>query len=155
AIYALNHEIARTAGVVTQAAIGDIRLQWWREAIAEIFDGRPPRAHPVLKAIAQANLEMPLPRAALDALIGARGRDLDAVPFATFAEIEAYLDATAGNLMRVASATCNATIDPSILRAAAKAWGYAGLLRSASFWRASGRSVLPAENADLHAMVAR
>src|SRR5215475_5076637 len=82
AIYALNHEIARTADVVTQAAIGDIRLQWWREALAEVFEGKPVRAHPVLAAIAQAHRETPLPRTALDTLIAARGRDLDASPFA-------------------------------------------------------------------------
>ena len=36
AIYALNAEIAKTADVVTQAPIGDIRLAWWRDAIAEV-----------------------------------------------------------------------------------------------------------------------
>src|SRR5215470_10547966 len=71
AIYALNHEIARTVDVVTQVAIGDIRLQWWREALAEVFDGKQPRAHPALAAIAQAHRETPLPREALDALIDA------------------------------------------------------------------------------------
>jgi phytoene synthase len=155
AIYALNHEIARTADVVTQAAIGDIRLQWWREALAEVFDGRAVHAHPVLGAIAAAQRETPLPQDALQGLIDARGRDLDAAPFATFAEIDAYLDGTAGNLMRIALAACGACLDTGIADAAARAWGYAGLLRVAAHWRAKGRSILPHNEPDPHAMVAR
>src|SRR6185503_19927567 len=92
AIYALNHETARTANVVTQAQIGDIRLQWWREALAEVFEGKPVRAHPALAAIAQAHGQTPLPQHLLEALIDARGRDLDPASFATYAEIDAYLD---------------------------------------------------------------
>jgi phytoene synthase len=155
AIYALNHEIARTADVVTQPAIGDIRLQWWRDALAEVFEGKRVRAHPVLTEIAEAHRETPLPRDALVALIDTRGRDLDAAPFATFAEIDAYLDGTAGNVMRVAAAACGADLDAKLVNAAARAWGYAGLLRAAAHWRAKGRSVLPQDNADPHAMVER
>jgi len=155
AIYALNQEIARTADVVTQAAIGDIRLQWWREALSEVFGGKSTRAHPVLAAVSQAHREAPLPREALEALIDARQRDLDAAPFATFAEIDAYLEGTAGNVMRVAAAACGAALDAPILSAGAQAWGYAGLLRAARHWHAKGRSILPQENGDPHAMVER
>ncbi len=155
AIYALNHEIARTADVVTQPAIGDIRLQWWREALGEVFDGKSVRAHPVLAAIAEAHRETQLPRSALEALIDARGRDLDTASFATFAAIDAYLDGTAGNVMRVAAAACGVALDEPLISAAGKAWGYAGLLRAAAHWRAKGRSILPQENDDPHAMMER
>lgn len=155
AIYALNHEIARTTDVVTQAAIGDIRLQWWREALTELFDGKPVRAHPVLAAVAEVNRAAPLPRDVLGALIDTRGRDLDLAPFATFAEIDAYVDGTAGNLMRVAVAVCGAALDEALVAAAARGWGYAGLLRAAAHWRSKGRSILPQENGDPHAMVER
>ncbi|MBS0385187.1 MAG: squalene/phytoene synthase family protein [Proteobacteria bacterium] len=154
AIYALNHEIARTADVVTQAPIGDIRLQWWREALAEVFDGKPARAHPALAALAQAHLETPLPLEALEALIVARARDLDAAPFATFAEIDTYLEGTAGNVIRIAAAACRSTLTAEVVSASARAWGYAGLLRAAAHWRAKGRSILPKEADDPHAMVA-
>lgn len=155
AIYALNHEIARTADVVTQAAIGDIRLHWWREALAEVFGGKAARAHPVLAAIVQVHAETPLPRDALDALIDTRRRDLDTAPFATFAELDAYLEGTAGNLLRTALAACPINLDASFVSAAARAWGATGLLRSASHWRARGRSILPLENPDPHAMLKR
>jgi phytoene/squalene synthetase len=88
-------------------------------------------------------------------MIEARGRDLDAAPFATFAEIDAYLNGTAGNLMRIAAAACGVALSDLALSAGARAWGYSGLLRAAGHWRAKGRSVLPQENSDPHAMVAR
>ena len=54
ALYALNYEISRTAETVTQPALGDIRLAWWREAVEEIYAGRAVRAHPALSAFAAA-----------------------------------------------------------------------------------------------------
>ena len=71
AIYALNYEIARTADVVTQAALGDIRLAWWREGIAEVFDAKPVRAHPALEAFDAMRDEAAWPRALLLSLTAA------------------------------------------------------------------------------------
>ena len=34
ALYAFNLEVAKTAEVVSEPMLGQIRLQWWREAIA-------------------------------------------------------------------------------------------------------------------------
>lgn len=152
AIYALNHEIARTADVVSQAAIGDIRLAWWREALAEIAAGKLPRAHPLLQAIAPRDVGSPL----WERLIEARGKDLDTAPFATWSELEDYVDATAGSLMRLAISACG--VDPSahapLVQAAAKAWGYVGLLRAEPHWRAKGRALMPRAGGALDDLVA-
>lgn len=146
AIYALNHEIARTADVVSQPALGDIRLAWWREALGELAAGKPPRAHPILQTYAEAQRDAPLPLAAWERLIERRSEDLDAAPFAAWAELEDYVDATAGGVMRIAIAACRA--DPAahadFVRAAAQAWGCVGLLRAEPHWRARGRALVPA-----------
>lgn len=42
ALYAFNVEIAKTAEVVSEAMLGQIRLQWWREAIEALYAGAPP-----------------------------------------------------------------------------------------------------------------
>lgn len=131
AVYALNGEIARTAAVVTQAAIGDIRLAWWREAICEIYDGKPVREHPVLLALADAVRGGTLSRELFEALIEARASDLDAAPFADWAALERYVDATAGNVMQLALAACGADAESAPLTEAARAWGYTGLARNA------------------------
>ena len=36
ALYAFNYELARVAGGVSNALMGEIRLTWWREAMEEI-----------------------------------------------------------------------------------------------------------------------
>ena len=37
ALFAFNHEIAKTREVVTEMQLGLIRLQWWREQVTNIF----------------------------------------------------------------------------------------------------------------------
>ncbi|MES1198502.1 MAG: squalene/phytoene synthase family protein [Pseudomonadota bacterium] len=143
ALYALNYEIARTAETVTQAPIGDIRLAWWRDAVEEIRAGKTPRTHPVVQAVAELVRAGALPRAPLDALIEARGKDLDAAPFATWDELDRYVDATAGGMMRLASAACGAEALEALVNPAARAWGLLGLLRAAPVWRARGRRLTP------------
>ena len=146
AIYALNYEIARTAEIVTDAAIGAIRLAWWREAVGELHDGLAPRAHPALLAYAQAWREAALPRAALERMIDARGKDFDAAAFEDWTALDDYLDATAGAVFQLAIAVCAEapvqTFDAFVSHAG-RAWGYAGLARAAPFWAARGRSLFP------------
>lgn len=151
AIYALNYEIARTAEVVKEPAIGVIRLAWWREAIGELHDGEPARAHPVLQAYAAVAGE--LPGAVWETLIEARATDMDAAPFASWAEAEAYVERTAGGVLRLAIAVCAGEADDAFVRPAAWAWGYLGLLRAAPFWAARGRAILPGGEAEAHARV--
>jgi phytoene synthase len=157
AIYALHHEIARTAEIVSEPAIGDIRLQWWREALAEALEGRAPRAHPVLAALVAVQRETPLPEALLFGLVDARRRDLDAAPLENWAALERYVDATAGAVVRLGLAICggDGAKHDGMATAAGRAWGYCGLLRAAAHLRARGRSVLPADHPDPHAMLAR
>lgn len=151
AIYAVNYEIARTAEVVKEPAIGEIRLAWWREAIAEIHIGKPPRAHPAL--LAYAPLAAGLPVACWEALTIARAKDLEAAPFASWAQAENYVDNTAGGLMRLAIAACGGEVAhlEAFVRPATWAWGYLGLLRSAPFWAERGRSILPGSEAETRA----
>jgi phytoene synthase len=143
AIYAVNEEIARTPEVVTQAALGDIRLAWWREAIEEVERGGQARAHPALQAYARATQSMSIPSGVFERLIAARAKDFDAAPFADWSNLEDYLDATAGGVIRLAIAACGQQADEGIVRAAAQAWGCVGLLRAEGYWRARGRSWAP------------
>ena len=56
ALYAFLVEIKRVPGAVSEPPLGEIRLQWWRDALQEIRDGKTPRAHPVVQEIAVAGL---------------------------------------------------------------------------------------------------
>jgi len=77
ALYAFDHELARAPKVASNPILAEIRLTWWREALDEIFDGRPVRRHPTAQALAAAVRRHGLPRAPLEAMIDARVRELD------------------------------------------------------------------------------
>jgi phytoene synthase len=77
AVYAFDHELARAPRVTTQSMLGEIRLAWWREALDEIFEGRPVRGHPAAQALAVAVARRSLSRDLLEGMIDARLRELD------------------------------------------------------------------------------
>src|SRR5437660_6126907 len=54
ALYAFNYEIARVREAVSEPMLGQIRLQWWREAITAIFAGEAPRQHEVVLPLSAA-----------------------------------------------------------------------------------------------------
>ena len=53
ALYALNYELVRVRGAVSEPALGAIRYQWWRDALEELAAGTPPRRHDVALAAAE------------------------------------------------------------------------------------------------------
>ena len=128
ALYAFTNELARAPAVASQPLIGEMRLAWWREALDEIFEGRPVRRHPVVQALAEAVRRRSLPREPLESLVDARLRDLDPWPLGE-GEAEAYIDATAGRLMALAAHSLAPEADPQAVVHAARAWGLAGLHR--------------------------
>src|SRR5262252_8120920 len=50
ALYAFNYEVAKTAESVTQPVAGQIRLQWWRDRIADIYH-RAESDHPLTREL--------------------------------------------------------------------------------------------------------
>jgi NADH dehydrogenase [ubiquinone] 1 alpha subcomplex assembly factor 6 len=141
-LFAFNLEIARTRELVREALLGEVRLQWWREGLAEAFAGRP-REHPVLGEIAAISRR--LSEARLQALVDARARDLDDTGFANRLELEAYLTATAGDLTQAAVQSI-APRDDAALRASMDvglAWGLVGTIRAVPFHASQRRILLP------------
>lgn len=55
ALFALDLTFARVVETTTEPRLGEIRLAWWREALAQL-DTAPPPAEPVLTALAAAVL---------------------------------------------------------------------------------------------------
>lgn len=134
-LYAFQYEIARVSESVSEPMLGDIRLQWWREAVDEIRTGKKVRAHDVAQALEEAigPLKAGYPFSLLDEMIDARERDLDDAPFETIQSLNDYAAATAGTLtLAAASALAKAPIAETVqvgLRNAGRAWGLAGLAR--------------------------
>jgi 15-cis-phytoene synthase len=72
ALYAFDHELARAETAASNPLVAEIRLVWWRETLAEIFDGQPPRRHPVAEALAGVIRAHDLPEASLEGMIEVR-----------------------------------------------------------------------------------
>lgn len=102
AIYAFNVEVARAPWVTQEPGIAEIRLQWWRDALAEIGAGAVVRRHEVVGPLSQG--VSPADVALLDAVADARRWDIYPDAFEDAEDLDGYLHATAGGLMRVACA---------------------------------------------------
>lgn len=139
-IYAFNVEVARAPWVTQEPMIAEMRLQWWRDVLDEVAGGGAVRRHEVATPLA-AVLDATGARW-LDALIEARRADILRVPFADEAALWAYLDATSGNLMRVAARVLGPA-DEGALRPAGLALGMANWLRAIPALQAAGRAPLP------------
>lgn len=146
ALYAFNLELARAREVVSEPFMGLIRLQWWRDAIDEIYQGRI-RAHEVVRPLAKAIAAYGLGRASFDRLIATRERDLDADSPADLAALVDYARGSSGTLVELALEILG---EPTAAvreagEATGVAWALTGLLRAVPFHAARRRLYLPAD----------
>jgi len=139
-IYAFNLEVARAPWATHEPMIAEMRLQWWRDALAEIGAGEPPRRHEVVTPLAEV-LDAD-GAAILDALVAARRVDVEAAPFADLAALEGYLDATGGGLMWAAARALGGT-EELAFRAIGGASALANLCLALPELAARGKRPLP------------
>ena len=146
-LLAFNAEIARTREIVSEPAIGSIRLQWWREVLEAAAAGGPVRAHEVAAPLTAALRDGRLDAAQLEALIDGRERDLDDAPMADETALRDYAGRTGGTLAEAMAlaAAGGRTSDATRLsaRALGTGWALTGILRAAGFHAARGRQLLP------------
>ncbi|MBC8451687.1 MAG: squalene/phytoene synthase family protein, partial [Rhodospirillaceae bacterium] len=69
ALYAFNIEISKTREVVSEAMLGAIRLQWWRDSVDTLYSDIPLRQHTVIEALQPFVTAHQLSRAHFDRLI--------------------------------------------------------------------------------------
>lgn len=143
ALFAFNYEIAKTREVVSETQIGLIRLQWWRDAIAEIYDGDKVREHKVVEELAQAIRDYDLPRENFDNLIYAREFDLEGQAPANMEGMINYCDFTTTPLYDLVLKITGESEDESILKAVSVHYALIGLLRSVLYMRTHRRVMLP------------
>ena len=130
ALYAFNQELAQTRHKVSEAMIGEIRLQWWQEAIEGLAAGQV-RDHPVIQELATlSGLSEVTPF--LYRLIAARKSDLYQEGPQNFETLAEYADAVGGSLSQAASIVCQ---QPNLVAArnSGRAWTMLGLLRAALY----------------------
>jgi len=135
-LYAFNIEVARAPWVTQEAMIAEMRLQWWRDALEEIAQGKTPRRHEVVDALAGC-----LDRegaVCLDGLVAARRWDIYKDPFEDRAHFDEYINATSAHLMWTAARLLGPA-DEAVVRDFACGVGTANIFQAVPALQAQGR----------------
>ncbi|KAF9452887.1 hypothetical protein P691DRAFT_659641 [Macrolepiota fuliginosa MF-IS2] len=148
-IKAFSVELATVQDHVSNTMIGKMRMQFWRDAIKDIFNGRPPR-HPIALALYEATQRANLQPYHFKRIIDARDTELETASYQTTDLLTSHAESTSSTLLYLLLSLLPAPLSTShALSHAASHLGTAQtittLLRALPFHTRQGRSVIPAE----------
>lgn len=146
ALYAFNIEVSRVRDMVSQPLPGEIRLQWWADAIAGKERGEVggnPVAAELLRTIAGHSL----PVGTIDSMIDAHRFDLYDDPIQTLTELEHFAERTDGALLALGAQVLGASLEQVMLtaRRAGQAVGLARTIRLLPLHASRRQLYLPAD----------
>jgi len=148
ALAAFSSELGRIGQLVTREPImGEIRLQWWRDALQPAEAGMR-TGNPVADALREAASRHALPGPLLLGMVDAHAGDLEPEPFPTEAALDAYLAASEGAQFALAAGMLGSAAASELdaaSQAAGRAYGLVRLLLALPQTLAQGRSPLPFE----------
>jgi phytoene synthase len=152
ALYAFNLEVASVRERVSDPLPGEVRLQWWRDALTGEARGDV-TAHPVAAAILDVIGRRNLAIKPLVDLVDARVFDLydDLMP--TVNDLEGYCGETSSALMQVAALILAEGDDPGtadLAGHAGLAYAVTGLLRAFALHASRGQVCVPADMLAAH-----
>lgn len=140
AILAFGLEIARVREAVSEATLGEIRYQFWRD----MLENDAPGGHPVGEALLDTVQLFNLDKARLLALIEARSFDLYDDPMPSEKGLENYLRDTSSVLFEaIARVLSPGRLSPPCVYAAGRAYGLTGVLRGLPYQIMRGQLYLP------------
>ncbi len=143
AIYGFNLEIARAPWVTAEPMIALMRLQWWRDALDEIYAGGAVRRHEVVEPLAMTIRESRLERADFDRMIDGRAWEVEIGQSASESELFDYLDQTGTAILQAGAAHLGVRRD---LAPIGRAFGLAGLIRAHGALVGVGKCRLPTDS---------
>lgn len=142
-LYAFNLEVARAPWVTEEPLIAEMRLQWWRDVVANAASGAG-RAHEVAGPLHELIRDFGLPVDVLDRLIAARRWDIHREPHHDLQALDAYLEDSGAGMMWLAGRALGA---PDAAEGPMRDYGWAnaaaGYLRAVPALVARGRQPLP------------
>lgn len=151
ALYALDAELSAIRAKISEPLAGEIRLQWWRDAIGGLYGGpggHEGGGHPVIQALKPAIESGKLPLDAFQNLIDARIFDLYDDAITSVSELEGYLGDTFGTVIQLSCLVLAGGEHVGSGTAAGHAGvaaGIAWLLRALPRHAAQGKLYLPAD----------
>jgi len=155
-VLAFNIDLARIRETVSESLIGDIRLQWWRDALQDLSKGIS-KPHPVVQSLQRLNDDIPLNLELMLEMVDMRAKDLDPAPMATDGELIVYADLTGGALhqlmYQVMGAAENSTALEAVIRSG-RSYALAGILRAMPFHAQNGLVLIPEKHMDHYGVTA-
>ncbi|MCF8476510.1 MAG: squalene/phytoene synthase family protein [Pseudolabrys sp.] len=151
ALYAFNVEIARVREVAREPMPGEIRLQWWREALSGERDGEA-SAHPVAAALRASLKQYAIAPDRLTAIVDAHTFDLYDEPMATLDDLDNYAVMTQSALLDIAAAMLGGGGSETmmLIRNAGVAMTVTGVLTGLAHHAARRQLFVPLEVLDRH-----
>ncbi|KAI0917341.1 terpene cyclase [Taiwanofungus camphoratus] len=147
ALRALYVELATVQEVVSNPTIGKMRMQFWRDALRGIADGRPPR-HPIALALYDALENANLPMYHLKRIIEARDAELYTPTHITLDSLTDHAESTASTFLYLLLSLMSLSSSSALSHAASHlgvSQGISTLLRALPYHASQGRMVIPAE----------
>jgi 15-cis-phytoene synthase len=151
ALYAFNLEIARVRESIHEPLAGEIRLQWWSDAIAGNAAGEA-AANPVAAELLAAVARYRLPVELLTGLIAARRFDLYDDPMRTLADFDDYAGASSSAVIELSARILGGEVPdlrPLALHAG-RGHAIAGLLHALPVHAARGQLFVPLQILERH-----
>lgn len=145
ALHAFDVEVAGIPAKVSEPMAGEIRLQWWHDALEEPAKGS---GHPVAAALHRAIGRHGLPAAAFLNLLEARIADLYDDPVPGVVDLEGYAGETASAMLQLGCLILAEGDDPGTAELCGHggvALAFAAVLDSIGADRRRGRTRLPSD----------
>ena len=139
-LFAFNVEIERIPDTVSEEILGRIKLQWWREGLESVFNGKP-RKHMVLIALKSILDEFPICYSILEEIIDVREQALEKKGLKSFHQLYDYGKRTGGNLFKLSAGfiKCDAQIGLEL----GTSFALVRLMKSIKVDQLKGRCYLP------------
>lgn len=154
ALYAFDVEINRIPDIVSDPMPGEIRLQWWSDALQNIAHGSV-EANPVAASLVQAIETYRLPTTPLLDLIEAHTFDLYNDPMPMLTDLEGYAGETVSAIMQLSAIILAGGRDPGTADVSGHAGAALGIVETLRRlpWHTAKRQVfLPADVLGRHGM---
>jgi 15-cis-phytoene synthase len=150
---AFDAELARIPATVSEPLLGEIRLQWWRDALAPLLVVKPQSAklpdtdktgNPLADDLIALARRRALPGGLLHGLIDARSAEISDTPFADDAQLWAHIAKTEGAMLSLAAAILGeATAGASGTTPAAHAIGLLRIAQGLLTGRSTIKALIP------------
>ena len=144
ALYAFNAELDHIAAAAREPMVGQIRLQWWRDAV-ELAEPGMKTGNPIADALSAAILAHDLPKDRLAGMIAARIPEITGDVPASLEDMRVSLLQTEGAVFELAASIlgCASEAGKQAAQHAALAYGLTQRLRTVPVQASRRRLLLP------------